>query len=165
MRVGLIDVDGHNFPNLPLMKLSAYHKTIGDKVKWYDPLTAWKNPLDKVYMSKIFTFTDDYQHPVCAKEIICSGTGYDYPSGGQKLPHEIEHIYPDYSLYPELCKDTAYGFLTRGCPRGCSFCIVGKKEGMCSQKVADLSEFWNGQKNIVLLDPNFFACKEWENLG
>lgn len=165
MRVGLIDVDGHNFPNLPLMKLSAYHKSIDDKVEWYDPLTVWLNPPDKVYMSKIFTFTDDYPHPVCAKTVIRSGTGYDYPSGGQKLPYEIEHIFPDYSLYPELCKDTAYGFLTRGCPRGCSFCIVSKKEGMCSRKVADLSEFWNGQKNIVLLDPNFFACKEWENLG
>lgn len=165
MKVALIDVDGHNFPNLPLMKLSAYHKQIGDTVGWYDPLTAWMKPQDRVYMSKVFTFTEDYPHPVCAGEIIKGGTGYEYPSGGKPLPEKIEHIYPDYSLYPELCRDTAYGFLTRGCPRGCDFCIVGKKEGRVSQKVADLSEFWNGQKNIVLLDPNLFACRGWEDLS
>lgn len=165
MRVALIDVDGHNFPSLPLMKLSAHHKQLGDTVEWYDPLTAWMKPPDRVYMSKVFTFTEDYSHPVCGKEIIRGGTGYDYPNGGQSLPKEIEHIYPDYSLYPDLCKDTAYGFLTRGCPRGCDFCIVGKKEGRASRKVADLSEFWNGQKNIVLLDPNMFACPEWKDMS
>lgn len=165
MRVGLIDVDGHNFPNLPLMKLSAWHKSQGDRVEWYDPLTAWIDPPDIVYMSKVFTFTPDYPHPVNAHRIIKGGTGYHYPSGGETLADEIEHMYPDYSLYPELCRDTAYGFLTRGCPRGCGFCIVKSKEGSCSHKVADLKEFWNGQRNIVLLDPNMFACKEWEELS
>lgn len=165
MRIALIDVDGHNFPNLPLMKLSAWHKQNEDQVEWYDPLTAWLNPPDRVYMSKVFTFTPDYPHPVCAGEIIKGGTGYEYPSGGKSLPEEIEHIYPDYSLYPELCNDTAYGFLTRGCPRGCDFCIVKEKDGQKSRKVADLFEFWNGQKNIVLLDPNMFACKDWKNLS
>lgn len=165
MRIALIDVDGHNFPNLPLMKLSAWHKRNGDQIEWYDPLTAWLNQPDRVYMSKVFTFTEDYPHPVCAGEVIKGGTGYEYPSGGKSLPDEIEHIYPDYSLYPELCNDTAYGFLTRGCPRGCDFCIVKEKEGQKSHKVADLSEFWNGQKNIVLLDPNMFACKDWKDLS
>lgn len=165
MRVALIDVDGHNFPSLPLMKLSAWHKQQGDAVEWYDPLTAWLDPPDRVYMSKVFTFTPDYPHPVNAVEIVHGGTGYTYPSGGDPLPEKIEHIYPDYSLYPHLCKDTAYGFLTRGCPRGCDFCIVGKKEGCCSRKVADLSEFWAGQKNIVLLDPNMFACQDWRDLS
>ena len=128
MRVELIDVDGHNFPNLPLMKISAYHKSRGDSVAWYNPLTAWVSPPERVYMSKVFTFTPDYQHPVNAKEIIRGGTGYSYPDGGAALPEEIEHIYPDYSIYferiPEV-RNTAYGFLTRGCPRGCEFCIVG----------------------------------------
>lgn len=80
------------------------------------------------------------------------------------MPYDVEHIYPDYSLYPELTKDTAYGFMSRGCPRGCSFCHVEAKEGRCSKKVADLSEFWRGQKNIVLLDPNTIACKEWRDI-
>ena len=89
----------------------------------------------------------------------------------QNLPDEIEHIYPDYSLYPEytgygkpLKQQTAYGFLTRGCPRGCGFCHVAPKEGKCSKKVADLSEFWNGQGNICLSDPNILACKDWRDL-
>ena len=166
MRIGLIDVDGHNFPNLPLMKLSAYHKSIGDSVEWYEPM--FSGHMDKVYISKVFTFTPDYEYCIDADEIIKGGTGYSYPDGGEALADEIEHIYPDYSIYYEKLpnvKDTAYGFLTRGCPRGCDFCIVGKKEGRCSIKVADLSEFWNGQKNIVLLDPNMFACKEWKDLS
>lgn len=165
MRIALIDVDGHNFPSLPLMKLSAWHRQQGDAVGWYNPLVAWQNPPDRVYMSKVFTFTPDYTHPVNAKEIIRGGTGYSYPDGKPDLPPEIEHIYPDYSLYPELTKDTAYGFLTRGCPRGCDFCIVGNKEGRASHKVADLTEFWRGQKNIILLDPNFFACQDWRELA
>lgn len=166
MKVGLIDVDGHNFPNLPLMKISAYHKAAGDSVEWYEPL--FSGHTDRVYMSKVFTFTPDYEYCIDADEIIKGGTGYSYPDGGQQLSDEIEHIYPDYTIYydriPET-RHTAYGFLTRGCPRGCDFCIVEKKEGRTARKVADLSEFWNGQKNIVLLDPNMFACKEWRELS
>lgn len=165
MRIGLIDVDGHHFPNLPLMKLSAWHKEHGDSVEWYNPLTAWLDPPDLVYVSKVFTFTDDYPHPINAGEVLHRGTGYFYPNGGPELSGEIEHIYPDYSLYPELTRDTAYGFLTRGCPRGCGFCIVAEKEGRKSHKVADLSEFWRGQKQIKLLDPNMFACREWPELS
>ena len=80
-----------------------------------------------------------------------------------ELPPEIEHIYPDYSIYPEFTKDTAYGFMSRGCQNGCEFCHVGAKEGRKSYKVADLSEFWKGQKNIVLLDPNPTDCLEWRD--
>lgn len=166
MKIGLIDVDGHNFPSLPLMKLSAWHKQNGDTVEWYSPM--FSGHMGKVYMSKVFTFTPDYQWCIDADEIIKGGTGYHYPDGGKMLPDYIEHIYPDYTIYydriPEV-KNTAYGFLTRGCPRGCEFCIVGKKEGLCANKVADLSEFWNGQKNIVLLDPNMFACVDWRDLS
>lgn len=87
-----------------------------------------------------------------------------HPEMDTQLPEEIEHIYPDYSLYHSLTQDTAFGFLTRGCPRACDFCIVAKKEGRCSRKVADLNEFWNGQKNIVLCDPNILACPDWRDL-
>ena len=161
MRVGLIDVDGHNFPNLPLMKLSAWHKEQGDHVEFYDPM--FSGHMDRVYMSKVFTFTPDYEYCIDADEIRKGGTGYEYPSGGALLPSEVEHIYPDYDLYG--ITDTAYGFLTRGCPRGCDFCIVKDKEGKRSVKVANLSEFWNGQKYISLLDPNFFACQDWKTLA
>ena len=155
MRVGLIDVDSHNFPNLPLMKLSAYHKSLGDTVEWCNPL----DHDDRVYQSKVFdeTYSPDIDWVPNADEIIKGGTGYGLDN---KLPEEVEHIYPDYDLYPELTKDTAYGFLTRGCPRACAFCIVAPKEGRCSEKVSVLSEFWRGQKYIKLLDPNLIACRE-----
>lgn len=155
MNIGLIDVDSHNFPNLCLMKISAYHKAKGDAVEWCDLFKHY----DKVYLSRVFDdiYTEDFLTTINADEIIKGGTGYDLKN---KLPKEIEHIYPDYSLYPELTKNTAYGFLTRGCPNNCPFCIVSKKEGRRSVKVADLSEFWNGQKEIKLLDPNILACKD-----
>ena len=166
MKIGLIDVDGHNYPNLPLMKLSAHHKQNGDTVEWYDPLFG--GHYDRVYQSKVFTFTPDYEYFVNADEVIKSGTGYFYPDGGVTLPDEIEHIYPDYSIYHRSIPETmhtSYGFLTRGCPRNCEFCVVGKKEGIVSRKVADLSEFWKGQKYIELLDPNMFACRDWKVLS
>ena len=155
LKIGLIDVDGHNYPNLALMKISAWHKAHGDTVEWWWGFGNY----DRVYMSKVFdeTYTPDMPEPLNADEIIKGGTGYGLDN---KLPYEIEHIYPDYSLYPELTKDTAYGFLSRGCPRGCHFCIVAGKEGRRSVKVADLSEWWSGQKNIVLMDPNLLACQE-----
>lgn len=159
MKVGLIDVDSHNFPNLALMKISAWHKQQGDDVEWH---WGW-DQYDRVYMSKVFddTYTEDVLEPVNAKEIIKGGTGYGLKN---VLPDEIEHIYPDYSLYPSLTQDTAYGFLSRGCPRGCPFCIVKDKEGLKSYKVADLSEWWRGQKNIVLNDPNILACPDRNDL-
>lgn len=169
MRIGLIDVDGHNFPNIPLMKISAWHKKRGDTVEWYEPILGH---FDKVYMSKVFSFSPDYEYCVDADEIIKGGSGYCISlvkgkevydkSKDIDLPPEIEHIYPDYSLYG--ITDTAYGFLSRGCPRGCDFCHVDAKEGRASRKVADLKEFWNGQKNIVLCDPNILACRQWKDL-
>ena len=162
-RIGLIDVDGHNYPNLPLMKISAWHKAQGDHVEWYSPM--FSGHMDIVYMSKVFSFTPDYEYFIDASEIHRGGSGYcielvngkevyhaerDHP-----LPTEVEHIYPDYELYGI---DYAIGFLTRGCPRGCGFCHVKDKEGQKSHKVADLSEFWRGQKKIVLCDPNILAC-------
>ncbi len=175
-RIGLIDVDGHNFPNLPLMKLSAWHKQKGDSVEWYIPTehSFPLPPMDRVYISKVFSFTPDYPYYVNAKEVCRGGSGYCirledgkevyHKENDTQLPYEVEHIYPDYSLYPELTKDTAYGFMSRGCPRGCDFCHVEAKEGRKAYKVADLSEFWRGQKNIVLLDPNPIACREWKDI-
>lgn len=156
-RIGLIDVDSHNYPNLCLMKISAYHKNRGDSVEWWNGLMHY----DRVYMSKVFdeTYSQDMEFCINADEVIRGGTGYGLEN---KLPDEIEHIMPDYSLYG--ITDTAYGFLTRGCPRSCPFCIVSEKEGRKSVKVADLSEFWGGQKYIELLDPNLLACRDAESL-
>lgn len=168
MKIGLYDVDSHNFPNLPLMKISAWHKSQGDEVEWWFPMMHY----DKVYVSKVFG--DEYSQmdmtAISADEIVFGGTGFAitvedgkevyHKDRDKDLPYEIEHIYPDYSLYPELTKDKAYGFLTRGCCNNCSFCIVSQKEGMCSHKVADLSEWWRDQKEIILLDANILACKD-----
>lgn len=171
-RIGLIDVDGgKTFPNLALMKISAWYKSKGHEVMWYTPFDGH---FDEVYMSKVFSFTPDYDYIIDADIIHRGGSGYCidlvdgkevfHPERDIHLSDEIEHMFPDYSIYPALTNDTAFGFLTRGCARGCNFCIVGNKEGRCSRKVADLSEFWNGQKNIVLCDPNILACKDWKDL-
>lgn len=137
------------------MKLSAWHKSRGDTVEWWWGFGRY----DRVYMSKVFdeTYTQDVPEPLNTSEIIKGGTGYGL---GNKLPDDIEHIYPDYSLYPQFTTDTAYGFLSRGCPRGCHFCIVAKKEGRSSKKTANLHEWWSGQKYIKLLDPNLLACRD-----
>ena len=126
MRIGLIDVDGHRWPNLALLKLSAWHKAQGDAVEWWWGFGEY----DRVYMSKVFdeTYSPDIPEPLNAREIIKGGTGYGLDN---RLPDEVEHIYPDYSLYPELTHETAYGFLTRGCPRGCK-----------------LSEKWDKRHNL-----------------
>jgi hypothetical protein len=153
------------------MKISAYHKQQGDTVDFVNHFEHY----DLVYASKVFSFTDDIEAKavINADEIIRGGTGYCISvdngkeifdkSKNHSLPKEIEHIYPDYGLYPEY--KYATGFLTRGCPRNCKFCVVGKKEGLCSKQVADLSEFWRGeQREIKLLDPNLLACKDHEKI-
>lgn len=157
MNIGLVDCDKTNYPNLALMKLSSYHKAKGDSVEF---VTGF-NHYDRIYISKVFdeTYSQYSDSFMFADEIIRGGTGYGLDN---KLPDEVEHTKPDTSLYD--IKDTAYGFLTRGCPRACPFCIVAEKEGRKSVKVADLSEFWSGEKNIDLLDPNLLACKDSESL-
>lgn len=170
MKVGLIDVDGHNFPNLPLMKISAFHKREGDTVEWYRGILS--DHMNRVYMSKVFSFTPDYEWAIDADEIVKGGSGYAinledgrevyHKERDNDLPDDIEHIYPDYSLYGII--DEAYGFTTRGCPRGCGFCHVAAKEGKCSRKVANVDEFWKGQKKILLSDPNILACSDHKEL-
>lgn len=155
MKIGMMDVDGHHWPNLALMKLSSYHRARGDTVEWWEGWTHY----DRVYMSRVFddTYTVDEPEPCNADEIVKGGTGYSLDN---RLPDEIEHIMPDYGLYHWMPQNTAYGFLTRGCPRACPFCIVAAKEGRKSVRVSDLSEWWEGQRTIKLLDPNLLACPE-----
>lgn len=170
MKIGLLDIDHSRFPNIALMKISAWHKAQGDDVEWYTPFEHY----NRVYVSKVFSFSEDWREPINADEVVRGGSGYaitlkdgreQYNVAVDKpLPYEVEHIYPDYSIYPMYTKDTAYGFLSRGCPRGCGFCHVATKEGIRAHKVADLKEFWGGQKNVVLCDPNILACKDWKEL-
>ena len=170
-KIGLIDVDGHNFPNLALMRISAYHKAMGDQVEWW-----WSDFVhyDVVYMSKVFSdaYSPDVPEPLNADKVIKGGTGYQIhlvngkeeydKETDTKLPIEVERMFPDYSIYPQY--DFAVSMTSRGCPRGCSFCHVAAKEGRCAVKVADVSDFWNGQKEIRILDPNITACKEKRDL-
>lgn len=150
MKVSLVDVDGRNFPNLALMRISAWHKAQGDTVDWYTPL--FSQP-DKIYASKVFTFTPDNRtFAAGAPNLVRGGTGYDATI---KLPDEIERTLPDYTLYPDFT--SAVGFLTRGCIRSCSWCVVPRKEGHI--RIADdIERISAGRKNVLLLDNNFLAA-------
>lgn len=171
MRIGLIDVDGHNFPNLALMRISAYHKARGDIVEWW-----WSDFVhyDIVYMSKIFSdaYSPDVPAPINADKVVKGGTGYAiHLQDGKEvfikeedkdLPAGIEKMFPDYSIYPQF--PYAVSMTSRGCPRGCAFCHVAAKEGRCSIKVANVSDFWCGQDEIKVLDPNITACRDKRDL-
>lgn len=150
MNIGLISVDS-NYPNLALMKISAWHKNKGDKVEWYNPFDHY----DKLYMAKVFSFTEDYLQYITNADCIEKGeTGYDIK---KVLPKEIDMIQPDYDLYPQIDKKTAYGFLTRGCPNKCKWCIVPKKEGNIKPYM-DVEEIAiNGRNNLILMDNNILA--------
>lgn len=148
MNIGILAVDS-NYPNLALMKISAWHKARGDNVEWYNPLCSY----DKVYSAKVFSFTPDYGYYINADQVEKGGTGYDIK---KVLLPEIEKAIPDYNLY-QLDKKTAYGFLTRGCPNRCKWCVVPAKEGNISPYM-DIEEITvNGRKNIILMDNNVLA--------
>lgn len=150
MRVGLLDIDGHNFPNLALMKISAYHKEMGHSVEFVNFMFDY----DIVYKSKVFTFTPDEGHVINAPTIIQGGTGYDSQIN---LPDVIEDAIPDYSIYPQY--KSAYGFLTRGCPNNCGWCIVPRKEGNI-RPYSDIEHILQGRNSAVLMDNNVLAS-EW----
>lgn len=153
MKIGLHDSEKEylkrkTFPNYALMKISAYHKSIGDTVEWWNPLEKY----DKVYSSKIFDFTP--YNPYLPPDTIKGGTGYDIHS---VLPDEIDRCFPDYSIYPEC--DYAIGYITRGCPNNCRWCIVPQKEGNI-QPYRTWQELVRADSNkLVLMDNNILSCE------
>ena len=152
MNIGLVDVDSHNYPNLALMKISAWHKAHGDIVEWAMPMFG---DYDRVYQSKIFTFTPDEQTNWNC-EVVRGGTGYDIRS---RLPEDMERSTAmDYSIYPQY--EFSIQFFSRGCIRHCPFCLVHDKEGLI-HPVEPLQLNPNG-KHIEVLDNNFFANPEWK---
>lgn len=163
MKIGLIDVDGHAkkkkwgatvYPNFALAKIARYHKEQGDEVEWALPFEHY----DRVYMSKVFNFSPDDLTVYNADEVIRGGTGYDIKS---QLPDEIDRLQPDYSIYPALPKDTAYGFLTRGCSNKCPWCVVPRKEGKI-RPYMDVDEIAiEGRKKLVLMDNNILAAGDY----
>lgn len=164
MKIGLIDVDGHAskkkwgatiYPNLALCKIASYHRMMGDHVEWYDGLFGGE--YDIVYMAKVFSFSEDYTMAVNAKKVVKGGTGYDITS---YLPKEIDDCQPDYTIYPSVPQDTSYGFLTRGCPNKCFWCVVPKKEGSI-RPYWDIERVANGRKKIVLMDNNLLAACDY----
>lgn len=180
MRIGLIDVDGHAkkkkwgatiYPNLALCKIARWYRQRGDTVEWY---SSFESHYDIVYMSKIFKFSPDYPYIITNADEICKvGTGYcidwrDLPDDhdnvtymAQLSPTGIDRCQPDYSIYPSVPKDTAYGFLTRGCPNKCSWCVVPRKEGGI-RPYMDVDEIAiEGRRKLVLMDNNILAAGDY----
>ena len=152
-KVGLIAVDS-KYPNLALMKLSTWAKSKGYDVEWYNPFSQYRI----VFMSKIFNFTPDYEYPITnAKRIIKGGTGYDI---NVRLPELANYRLPDYDIY-NLPKNVSMGFITRGCPNKCPWCIVPQKEGKgyFEQTAYSIAEHGKRPK-ITLMDNNFLALPE-----
>lgn len=141
MDVGLHDADQTRFPNLALMKLSAWHKAKGHSVEFYNPNNSYKY----IYSSQVFTYTKEQIIPGA----ICGGTGY---LNQMVLSDGVEHICPDYDLYKS---NFSQGFLTRGCPNKCPHCFVPHKEGKI-RAAADVEEFLK-HRDVVLMDNNVLA--------
>lgn len=153
MKIGLHDSEKdvlHNkvFPNYALMKISSYYKSIGDTVEWWEPLFQY----DKIYSSKVFGFTPE--NPYLPPDTIKGGTGYGIYSA---LPDEIDSVFPDYSIYPEC--DYAIGYITRGCPNKCRWCVVPKKEGDIKPYRTWKQLVRPDSNKLVLMDNNILACE------
>ena len=142
------------YPNLALAKIARYWRNRGGQIEWATPMKHY----DIVYMSKVFNFSPDDTYIYNADVIVKGGTGYDPTS---QLPEEIDRLQPDYSIYPNVPKDTAYGFLTRGCPNRCKWCVVPRKEGAI-RPYMDVDEIAiEGRRKLVLMDNNILAAGDY----
>ena len=165
-KVCLVDVDS-SIPNLALMKVSSYYKKHQfnvDLIKLnytcYEQNKREKvildgSKYDKVYVSTIFTINKGLVEVDNCSNVYFGGTGHDGFEPDRNLPKEIEHVFPDYKLYPD--NKYSIGYLTRGCIRNCAFCFIPKKEGFLKLH-SQLKEFYNPElPKIMLLDNNFLA--------
>lgn len=158
MMIGLHDAEKEHlknkiFPNLALMKISAWHKSKGDTVEWWNPLYQY----DRVYSSKVFDFTPVDPYILNLENVVRGGTGYADLPVDNYLPKEIDDMFPDYSIYPEC--DYAIGYLTRGCPNNCRWCIVPRKEGNISPYRDWKDVVRKDTDKLVLMDNNILACE------
>lgn len=128
------------------MKLSTWHKNLGDEVERYLPLMH--ETYDKIYCSSVFTYSDK---SMVRDDMELGGTGFDI---NKKLPFCINKCKPDYALYPEFRQ--AIGFITRGCIRKCRFCFVPEKEGNI-HPCANIENIVAGRKEVILMDNNILA--------
>lgn len=156
MKIGLHDAEkeylkNKRFPNYALMKISAWHKSQGDTVEWWNPLCKY----DRVYSSKVFDFTP--VDPYLPDDAIRGGTGYMDIPVDQTLPQEIDDIFPDYSIYPEC--DFAVGYLTRGCPNNCRWCLVPQKEGAVRPYREWEKIVREDTDKLILMDNNILSCE------
>lgn len=139
------------FPNLALMKISAYHKAKEDHVEWWNPLYRY----DRIYSSKVFDFTP--VDPYLPDDAIRGGTGYSDITIDKTLPDEVDNMFPDYSIYPEC--DYAIGYLTRGCINKCRWCVVPRKEGNIRPYRKWQEIVRNDTDKLVLMDNNILAIE------
>jgi hypothetical protein len=151
----LLDVDSR-LPNLALMKLSRHFKEQGRRVRLIRKGDLVEGA-EVVYASCVF-FTPASKRRVeklrdyYGDSLVIGGSGVDLK---RRLSPEVEGLGADYGLYPEL-GNRAIGFITRGCPYRCSFCLVPKKEGNV-RHVSDLDSLLQGRKKLILLDDNLMA--------
>lgn len=156
MRIAVHDADMEHlntkrrqktFPNYALMKISAYHKSLGNTVEWWDKSKDY----DLVYSSKVFSFTPE--NPDLPADTVKGGTGYGMFT---ELSEEIDVMFPDYSLYPDC--DYAIGYITRGCPNHCRWCVVPRKEGAIKPYRTWEQLVRHDTDKLVLMDNNILAC-------
>jgi hypothetical protein len=155
MLIGLHDAErdhlkNKTFPNYALMKISAWHKIEGNTVEWWDALNNER--YNTVYSSKVFDFTPE--NPYLPPDTIKGGTGYDVKS---RLVREYDLSFPDYSIYPEC--DYAIGYITRGCPNNCRWCVVPAKEGGITAYRSWRELIRPDSNKLVLMDNNILACE------
>lgn len=150
----LVDVDRSTFPNLALMHISAWRKQEGLKCGFHinDPAEVWASCVFKANRHKADGLK--FLYPDALVDIGGSGISLN-----KSLPDEVNHLMPDYGLYPDL--DYSLGFSTRGCIRNCPFCIVPKKEG--GVHINQHPREWHNPnfKKIMFLDNNILALESW----